>query len=116
MRRSVQPPWWHPDHFQKKRPHLAVRQTVMRTMRRWFEDQGFDEVETPSLQVSPGLEVHLMAFATDLIGPHPDDRRRLYLHTSPEFTMKKLLAAGVPRLFQLSHVYRNGERSGTHHP
>lgn len=112
----LSPVWWHPDHFQKKRAHLAVRQTVMRTLRRWFEDQGFDEVETPALQVSPGLEVHLMAFATDLVGPHPDDRRRLYLHTSPEFTMKKLLAAGVPKLFQLSHVYRNGERSGTHHP
>jgi lysyl-tRNA synthetase class 2 len=113
---SKQAPWWHPDHFQAKRPHLAVRQQVLRTARRWFEDQGFDEVETPALQISPGLEVHLMAFATDLVGPHPDDRIRLYLHTSPEFTMKKLLAAGVSRLFQLSHVYRNGERSGTHHP
>lgn len=110
------PVWWHKDHFSAKRPHLAVRQQVLRSLRRWFEGEGFDEVETPALQLSPGLEVHLMAFATDLVGPHPDDRRRLYLHTSPEFTMKKLLAAGVSRLFQLSHVYRNGERSRTHHP
>lgn len=111
-----QAPWWHQPAFAAKRPHLGVRQQVLRASRRWFEDQGFDEVETPALQVSPGLEVHLMAFATELVGPHPDDRRRLYLHTSPEFTMKKLLAAGVTKLFQLSHVYRNGERSGTHHP
>ena len=74
------------------------------------------EVETPALQVSPGLEPHLLAFATDLQGPHPDERRRLFLHTSPEFAMKKLLVAGVPRLYQLTHAFRNGERSDTHHP
>jgi lysyl-tRNA synthetase class 2 len=72
-------------------------------------------VETPALQVSPGLEPHLMAFATEQVAP--DERRsRLYLHTSPEFAMKKLLAAGEERIFQIARVFRNGERSDTHHP
>lgn len=109
-------PWWHPDAFARRRPHLRLRSAVTGAARAWFGAEGFVEVETPALQLSPGLEVHLQAFATELVGPHPDDRRRLYLHTSPEFTMKKLLAAGEPRIFQLSHVFRNGERSATHHP
>lgn len=109
-------PWWHPEAFARRRPHLRTRGAVTRAMRAWFEGEGFAEVETPALQISPGLEVHLQAFATELVGPHPDDRVRLHLHTSPEFAMKKLLAAGEPRIFQLAHVYRNGERSPTHHP
>jgi lysyl-tRNA synthetase class 2 len=108
-------PWWRPDRFARRRPNLALRQAVTRAVRAWFEAAGFAEVETPALQVSPGLEVHLKAFETTLEAP--DGRaRRLFLHTSPEFAMKKLLAAGEPRLFQLARVYRNGERSATHHP
>jgi len=109
-------PWWHPDAHARRRPALETRRRAVRAVRDWFDGQGFVEVETPALQISPGLEVHLQAFATDLVGPHPDDRLRLYLHTSPEFTMKKLLAAGEVRIFQLAHVWRNGERSPTHHP
>lgn len=109
-------PAWHPESFRRRRPHLAARGRVLGALRRVFEEQGFIEVDTPALQVSPGMEPHLQAFATDLQGPHPDDRRRLYLHTSPEFAMKKLLVAGVPRLYQIAHVYRNGERSDTHSP
>ncbi|EWY40218.1 lysyl-tRNA synthetase [Skermanella stibiiresistens SB22] len=108
--------WWHPDSFARRRPFLEGRARVASRIRAWFEERGFIEVETPALQVSPGLEPHLIAFATDLVGPNPDDRRTLYLHTSPEFAMKKLLVAGVPKLFQLAKVYRNGERSGTHSP
>ena len=104
---------WHPESFARRRPNLAVRGRVLGALRRFFEDNAFVEVDTPALQVSPGMEPHLQAFATDLQGPHPDDRRRLYLHTSPEFAMKKLLVAGMPRLYQIAHVYRNGERSGT---
>jgi lysyl-tRNA synthetase class 2 len=111
-----EPPAWHPESFHRRRPHLAVRGRVLGALRRVFEEQGFVEVDTPALQVSPGMEPHLQAFATDLQGPHPDDRRRLYLHTSPEFAMKKLLVAGVPRLYQIAHVYRNGEQSATHSP
>ena len=109
-------PWWHPERFARRRPFLEGRARVASRVRAWFEGQGFIEVETPALQVSPGLEPHLIAFSTELVGPNPDDRRTLYLHTSPEFAMKKLLVAGVPRLFQFAHVFRNGERSGTHSP
>lgn len=89
---------------------------MVRAVRAHFEAAGFVEVETPALQVSPGMEPHLQAFQTELAGPNPDDRRRLYLHTSPEFAMKKLLVAGEERIFQIARTFRNGERSGTHSP
>ncbi len=109
-------PAWHPTAFARRRPHLAVRGRVLSAVRGFFAEHAFVEVDTPALQRSPGMEPHLRAFATDLEGPHPDERRRLYLHTSPEFAMKKLLVAGLPRLYQLAHVFRNGERSDTHAP
>lgn len=113
---SAELPSWHPEALARRRPYLAARGRVLNAVRRVFEELAFVEVDTPALQVSPGMEPHLQAFATELRGPHPDDRRPLYLHTSPEFAMKKLLVAGMPRLWQLAHVFRNGERSGTHAP
>jgi lysyl-tRNA synthetase class 2 len=88
---------------------------MLAALRAWFAQQDFVEVDTPILQVAPGAEVHLKGFATALEAPD-GARRTLWLHTSPEFAMKKLLAGGVPRLFQLAHVFRNGERSALHHP
>lgn len=88
---------------------------MLRALREAFAGLGFVEVETPALQVSPGLEPHLKAFATELERPD-GGTRPLYLHTSPEFAMKKLLVAGEPRLFQFAQVFRNGERAATHHP
>lgn len=72
-------------------------------------------MDTAALQVSPGNETHLHAFGTQIIG---NDGRRatLYLHTSPEFACKKLLAAGERRLFTFAHVFRNAERTALHHP
>lgn len=84
--------------------------------RAFFAESGFLEVETPALQSSPGLEPHLRAFSTELICPNPEDRATAHLHTSPEYAMKKLLVAGLPRIFQLARVFRNEERSTTHHP
>ncbi|CAK0743548.1 Elongation factor P--(R)-beta-lysine ligase [uncultured Gammaproteobacteria bacterium] len=109
-------PWWHPDSFARRRPFLAIRSRILAATRHFFDLHDFIEVETPALQVSPGVEPHLLPFATELQGPHPDQRQTLYLHTSPEFAMKKLLVAGLPRLWQLARVFRNGERSATHHP
>jgi elongation factor P--(R)-beta-lysine ligase len=114
--RDAAAPWWRPDRFAKRRANLERRAALTRATREFFAGHGFVEVETPALQVSPGLEPHLVAFATDLIAPGAVDKRRLYLHTSPEFAMKKLLVAGLPRIFQLARVFRNAERAATHHP
>jgi lysyl-tRNA synthetase class 2 len=94
---------------------LLVRNRIVRAVRGWFEAQGFVEVETPALQVSPGNEAHLHAFATEAIGPD-GARSPLYLRTSPEFACKKLLAAGERNIFELARVWRNRERGPLHHP
>ena len=109
-------PWWRPDVLAARRKNLAVRSRILSAVREFFADKGYVEVDTPGLQVSPGLEPHLRAFATTLHDPREGSARLFYLHTSPEFAMKKLLASGLPRIWQLAHVFRDGERSATHHP
>lgn len=109
-------PWWHPDSFAARRPRLEARSGMTAAVRDWFRGSGFVEVETPALQISPGLEPHLRAFRTEIEDPFADAARTLHLHTSPEFAMKKLLVAGMPRIVQFARVFRNGERSVTHHP
>ena len=94
---------------------LDQRRRILDAVRRFFAAHGYVEVGTPALQVSPGLEPHLRAFKTPLHDPH-DRAAQRYLHTSPEFAMKKLLVAGMPRIWQLAHVFRDGERSAIHHP
>src|ERR1700760_2300146 len=111
----VESAWWRPDALARRRPYLESRSRILNAMREVFTARGFTEVETPSLQVSPGLEPHLQAFATTLQRPGERDAMR-FLHTSPEFAMKKLLVAGMPRIFQLTHCFRNGERGATHAP
>jgi lysyl-tRNA synthetase class 2 len=108
-------PWWTPDVFADRRPFLLARGRIQAALRGWFQDQGFVEVETPILQMSPGNETHLHAFSTEMVGP---DGVRLprHLHTSPEFTCKKLLAAGEPKIFTFARVFRNRERGALHHP
>jgi len=110
-----QPSWWHPDAHADRRPFLMARGRIEAALCRWFEQQGFVKVETSALQVSPGNELHLAAFATELIAPD-GARRQLYLHTSPEFACKKLLAAGERRIFTFAQVFRNRERGPLHHP
>ena len=108
--------WWQPDRFEHRRPVLLARAAILAALRRTFADHGFVEVDTPALQVSPGMEPHVWAFATELNAPDGTGGQRLYLHTSPEFAMKKLLVAGMERIFQIGHVFRNRERSDIHHP
>jgi len=107
--------WWDRERFAARVPTLAARTRIVAAIRGFFAARDFLEVDTPALQVSPGLEPHLMAFSTELVTPE-GARRKLHLHTSPEFAMKKLLVAGLPRIYQLAHVFRNGERARTHHP
>jgi lysyl-tRNA synthetase class 2 len=108
-------PWWDRDVYSDRRPFLLARGRILTALREWFRRRGFLEVETPALQVSPGNETHLHAFATELTGPD-GAHTPLYLHTSPEFTCKKLLAAGESKLFSFARVFRNRERSALHHP
>jgi lysyl-tRNA synthetase class 2 len=92
-----------------------VRAALTRAVRDWFEGEGFMEVETAALQISPGNETHLHAFATEGIATD-GARAPLYLRTSPEFACKKLLAAGETRIFDLARVWRNRERGPLHAP
>ncbi len=108
-------PFWLPGVHGARRPYLVARGQIASAVRAWFAGQGFIEVETAALQVSPGNETHLHAFSTALIGPG-GERRPLYLRTSPEFACKKLLAAGETRIFDFARVFRNRERGALHHP
>lgn len=108
-------PWWAPHVHADRRPFLAARGRMTSALRRFFADTGFVEVEAAILQVSPGNEAHLHAFSTRLEGPD-GSRMPLYLHTSPEFACKKLLAAGEGKIFDFARVFRNRERGALHHP
>jgi len=108
-------PWWDRDVYADRRPFLLARGRILTALREWFRQRGFLEVETPALQVSPGNETHLHAFATELAAPD-GTRTPMYLHTSPEFACKKLLAAGETRVFTFARVFRNRERTALHHP
>jgi elongation factor P--(R)-beta-lysine ligase len=108
-------PWWAPHVYADRREFLKARGRIAKASRRFFDDDGFSEVETACLQVSPGNEAHLSAFATELTGPDGVSSR-LFLHTSPEFACKKLLAAGETRIFTFARAFRNRERSALHHP
>lgn len=106
-------PWWRPDVFAARRPALAARGRLAAAIRADFAAAGFLEVDTPTLQVSPGNETHISAFATAVLGDPPQP---MYLHSSPEFACKKLLAAGAGDLFTFAHAFRNRERGRLHHP
>lgn len=108
-------PWWTPDRHADRRPLLLARNRIQAALRGWFAAQDFVEVDPAALQVSPGNEAHLHAFATQAIG-NAGETRPMYLHTSPEFAMKKLLAAGEPRIAAFAHVWRNRERGALHSP
>lgn len=108
-----QTPWWDKGRHADRRGFLLARGAIKTAMRGWFAGEGFIEVEPGCLQVSPGNEAHLHAFATERIGTDLS-RTPLYLHTSPEFAMKKLLAAGEQRICAIAPVFRNREAGGLH--
>jgi elongation factor P--(R)-beta-lysine ligase len=108
-------PTWHPDSLAARLPFLRRRALVTAATRAFFTARGYTEVQTPYAVRAPGEEVHLRAFRTER--DYPDGAREpLWLHTSPEFAMKKLLVAGVGPIFQLARVWRNGEGSDLHTP
>src|SRR5260370_16153327 len=108
-------PFWTRRVHADRRPLLVARGRIAAAVRACFAGRDFVEVETAILQVSPGNEAHLHAFATELVAP---DGQRVprYLRTSPEFACKKLLAAGERRIFEFARAFRNREQSALHHP
>ena len=112
---SAGAPWRGAETHARRRGFLAGRNALTKAVRNWFERDGFIEVETAAVQVSPGNETHLHAFSTLAIGPD-GATRELHLRTSPEFACKTLLASGERRIFELARVWRNRERGPLHHP
>ena len=108
-------PWWSPARHADRRPLLLTRNRIQRAIRGWLTADGFTEVDPAALAISPGNEAHLHGFRTEAIG-NDGVARPMYLHTSPEFAMKKLLAAGEVRIHAFSHVWRNRERGALHSP
>ncbi len=112
---TASPALWNRDRHAERRTRLLARQRIANYVRRWFEAKGFVEVDPSALQPSPGNETHLIGFATALERPDGSSSAA-YLHTSPEFAMKKLLTAGETRIFAMPHVFRNRERTALHAP
>lgn len=108
-------PVWHQRSLEARLPFLRRRATLTAATRAFFAGRGYLEVETPYAVPVPGEEVHLRAFATRR--EHPDaSSEPLWLHTSPEFAMKRLLVGGAGPIFQFARVWRNGEASALHAP
>ncbi len=99
----MSPSWTRARHADRA-PFLAARVAIVRALRDWFHAEGFTEVEPQALAFSPGAEVHVDAFESG----------GRYLHTSPEFAMKKLLAAGEEKIFFLGKCWRRGETGPLH--
>jgi lysyl-tRNA synthetase class 2 len=91
-----------------RKPHLARRAALVREVRSFFDAGGFLEVDTPVLVPSPGLELHLDAFAIE--------GGTRFLSTSPEYQMKRLLADGHERIYQVTRAFRRNELGARHNP
>ncbi|MBR4316553.1 MAG: EF-P lysine aminoacylase GenX [Alphaproteobacteria bacterium] len=102
--------------FERKLPFLLNRNKIISEVRHFFSKEDFIEVDTPILQYSPGMEVHLFAFETMFNDITGSNNKKLYLHTSPEFSMKKLLSFGMKNIYQFTHTFRNEVVSPTHYP
>lgn len=96
--------------------NLLKRAKMMREIRQFFSDRGVLEVETPVLSEFGVTDLHLSTFNTEFIAPQGEQSKRLWLNTSPEYHMKRLLAAGAGAIFQICHVFRNEEAGRRHNP
>ncbi len=95
---------------------LRLRARLLTQIRAFFIAREVLEVETPVLSRAAGTELHLHSFTTRYSGPSAPPDGRLYLHTSPEYPMKRLLAAGSGSIYQISKVFRDGEAGRRHNP
>jgi lysyl-tRNA synthetase class 2 len=106
----------HVAHIAKNKQHLETRAQIIRLIREFFWQQEFLEMETPNLLCLPGQEPYLSSMKLTI-----NNERGAsfigYLHTSPEYTLKKMLGAGFKNIFSLCKVYRDQESfGGTHNP
>ena len=110
-------PPWRPERLAARLPFLEARARLTASTRAFLAARGYREVETPCLVPVPGMEVHLRGFRT-AFAPHlgQGERRRLWLRTSPELALKRLLAGGAGPVFELARVWRNGEIGACHAP
>ncbi len=115
MSTNVISPDWDAERYRDRRAFLVARGDITMALRDWFLRAGFVEVETSALQTSPGNETHLHGLRTTVTAPD-GNRSVRYLHTSPEFAMKKLLAAGEERIVSFARVYRDREVTLLHTP
>lgn len=97
-----------------KKDTARKRAQIMQKIRDFFVTKNFLEVETPIMTTNPGMEPHLNPFETSLRTPDRHDHK-MYLNTSPELQMKKLLAASFGNIFNITKVFRNGEIGGPGH-
>lgn len=96
--------------------NLLTRAKIIAEIRRFFTDRGLLEVETPVLSEFGVTDVHLSTFKTEFIAPFHRQSKPLWLITSPEYHMKRLLAAGSGAIFQICRVFRNEEAGPRHNP
>ena len=109
-------PSWHPRSLAARLPALRRRARLLAETRTFFTGRGYCEVETPALVPAPGMEVHLAAFRTEFRPILGEGGFPLWLRTSPELAIKRLLVAGAGPVFEIARVWRNGEVSERHSP
>ncbi len=104
---------WQPD---APISNLLKRAKIIRAIRTFFAERAVLEVETPAMSRAATTDIHLSSFQTDYVGPGAAEGMPLYLVTSPEFHMKRLLAAGSGPIYQLGRCFRNEEAGRYHNP
>jgi lysyl-tRNA synthetase class 2 len=109
-------PEWLPARLAARLPALRRRAALLAQTRAFFAVRGYTEIETPALVPVPGMEVHLSGFGTTFRPMLGGEDRHLWLRTSPELAIKRLLVAGAGPVFEIARVWRNGEISPRHNP